>query len=108
MCIRDRIINNREDRVLRALQFAKIFAIDIPLTKILLIGQYNRLSERTLKQLKVPDSRILKLGMIINIERILQIAFNQFDHKGLLIGFGNTKGMGQNLIDYFNEFGEIK
>ena len=102
------IINNREDRVLRALQFAKIFAIDIPLTKILLIGQYNRLSERTLKQLKVPDSRILKLGMIINIERILQIAFNQFDHKGLLIGFGNTKGMGQNLIDYFNEFGEIK
>ena len=102
------IINNREDRVLRALQFAKIFAIDIPLTKILLIGQYNRLSERTLKQLKVPDSRILKLGMIINIERILQIVFNQFDHKGLLIGFGNTKGMGQNLIDYFNEFGEIK
>ena len=102
------IINNREDRVLRALQFAKIFAIDIPLTKILLVGQYSRLSERTLKKLKVPDNRILKLGMIINIERILQIAFNQFNHKGLLIGFGNTKGMGQNLIDYFNEFGEIK
>ena len=101
------ILNNREDRVLRAIQFAKIFAIDIPLFKIMLVGQYGWLTKKTLKELKVPDERIINLGMFNNTDTILKKAFKCFKRKGILVGFGNTRGMGQKLIDYFEEFGEL-
>ena len=102
------IINNREDRALRAIQFAHILAKEITLSKIILVGPLSRLTERTLLKLKVPSNKILNLGRITNTEEILQTVLRCINNKGILIGLGNTKGMGQKLIEYFNKFGEIK
>jgi len=102
------IINNREDRVLRSIQFAHILAEEIILSKIILVGPLSKLAERTLLKLKVPPDKILNLAKITDTENILQIILQLTSNKGLLIGFGNTKGMGQNLIEYFNKYGEVK
>jgi poly-gamma-glutamate synthase PgsB/CapB len=104
------IVNSREDRVLRSIEFSRILATDIMLSKIILVGPLSKLSERALLKLKVPDNKILNLGRITNAEEILQSVLRSINNKNkvILIGLGNTKGMGQNLIEYFNKFGEIK
>lgn len=104
------IINSREDRALRAIQFAHILAKEITLSKIILAGPLSKLTERTFLKLKVPDNKILNLGRITNTEEILQTVLKSINNKNkvILIGLGNTKGVGQNLIEYFNKFGEVK
>jgi poly-gamma-glutamate synthase PgsB/CapB len=104
------IINSREDRALRAIQFAHIFAKEITLSKIILVGPLSKLTERTFLKLKVPDNKILNLGRITNTEEILQTVLQSVNNKNevILIGLGNTKGVGQNFIEYFNKFGEVK
>jgi len=102
------IINSREDRALRAIQFAHILAEEINLSKMILVGPLSKLTERTFSKLKVPDNKILNLGRITNTEEVLHNVLKCIKNKGILIGFGNTKGMGQKLIEHFNKFGEIK
>jgi len=104
------IVNSREDRALRAIQFAHILAKEITLSKIILVGPLSKLTERTFLKLKVPNNKILNLGRITNTEEILQTVLRSINNKNkvILIGLGNTKGMGQRLIEYFNQYGEIK
>jgi len=102
------IINSREDRALRAIQFAHILAKEITLSKIILVGPLSKLTERALLKLKVPPENIINLARITDIEKVLQIVLQFTNNKVLLIGFGNTKGMGQILVEYFNQYGEIK
>ena len=102
------IINSREDRVLRDIQFAHLLAKEIILSKIILVGPLSKLVERTLLKLKVSPDKIINLSRIPDIEKILQLVLQFTENKVLLIGFGNTKGMGQRFIEYFNEFGEEK
>ena len=104
------IINSREDRALRAIQFAHILAKEIILSKIILVGPLSKLTERTFLKLKVPDNKILNLGRITNTEEVLQTVLRSINNKNkvILIGLGNTKGVGQSLIEYFNQYGEIK
>ena len=77
-------------------------------SKILLVGPQNKLVERTLLKLKVSPNKIINLSRTPDIEKILQLVLRFTENKVLLIGFGNTKGMGQKFIEYFNEFGEEK
>ncbi|MCK4240980.1 MAG: poly-gamma-glutamate synthase PgsB [Candidatus Atribacteria bacterium] len=104
------IINSREDRALRAIQFAHILAKEIILSKIILVGPLSKLTERTFLKIKVPDNKILNLGRITNTEEVLQTVLRSINNKNkvILIGLGNTKGVGQSLIEYFNQYGEIK
>jgi len=102
------IINSREDRALRAIQFAHILAKEIILSKIILVGPLSKLTERTFLKLKVPPENIINLARITDIEKVLQIVLQFTNNKVLLIGFGNTKGIGQILVEYFNQYGEIK
>ena len=102
------IINNREDRVLRSIQFAHILAKEILLSKIILVGPISKLTERTLLKLKVSPNNIINLGRLTEPEKVLEIVLKFFNEKGVLIGLGNTKGMGQKLIEYFDKFGEVK
>jgi poly-gamma-glutamate synthase PgsB/CapB len=102
------IINSREDRVLRDIQFAHLLAKEIMLSKIILVGPLSKLVERTLFKLKVSPDKIVNLSKIHDIEKILQLILQFTENKVLLIGFGNAKGMGQRFIEYFNEFGEEK
>jgi len=102
------IINSREDRVLRNIQFAHLLSKEIILSKIILVGPLSRLVERTLLKLKVSPDKIINLSKIHDIEKILHLVLQFTENKVLLIGFGNTKGMGQRFIEYFNKFGEEK
>lgn len=102
------IINSREDRVLRDIQFAHLLAKEIILSKIILVGPLSKLVERTLLKLKVSPDKIINLSRMHQVEKILQLVLQFTENKVLLIGFGNTKGMGQRFIEYFNEFGEEK
>ena len=102
------IVNNREDRALRAIQFAHILAEKIILSKIVLVGKLSTLAKKNLLKLKVPETRILNLGKMTDAKEVLQIIFSHFGQKAILIGFGNTRGMGQKLVEYFNQYGEIK
>ena len=102
------IMNSREDRVLRDIQFSHLLAKEINLSKILLVGPLSKLVERTLLKLKVSPDKIINLSGMSDIEKILQLVLQFTENKVLLIGFGNTKGMGQRFLEYFNEFGEEK
>lgn len=102
------IINSREDRVLRSIEFSRILATDIVPSKIILVGPLNKLVERALLKLKVPTDKIINLGRLTDTEKAIEAALRFTNNKVLLIGFGNTKGTGQKLIEYFNKFGEIK
>ena len=102
------IMNSREDRVLRNIQFAHLLAEEINFSKILLVGPLSKLVERTLLKLKVSPDKIINLSGMRDIGKILQLVLQFTENKVLLIGFGNTKGMGQRFIEYFNEFGEEK
>jgi len=68
----------------------------------------SKLVERTLFKLKVSPDKIINLAKINDPEKVLQLVLQFTENKVLLIGFGNTKGMGQRFIEYFNEFGEIE
>jgi poly-gamma-glutamate synthase PgsB/CapB len=102
------IINSREDRVLRSIEFSRILATDIILSKIILVGALSKLTERALLKLKVPTDKIINLGRLTDAEEVIDVALQLTNNKVLLIGFGNTKGTGQKLIEYFNKFGETK
>jgi len=102
------IVNSREDRVLRSIEFSRILATDIILSKIILVGPLSKLAERALLKLKVPTDKIINLGRLTDTKKVLEVALQLTNNKVLLIGLGNTKSMGQNLIEYFNKFGEIK
>jgi len=102
------IMNSREDRVLRDIQFSHLLAKEIHFSKILLVGPLSKLVERTLLKLKVSPDKIINLSGMPDIEKILQLVLQFTENKVLLLGFGNTQGMGQKFIEYFNEFGEEK
>jgi len=102
------IMNSREDRVLRDIQFSHLLAKEMNFSKILLVGPLSKLVERTLLKLKVSPDKIVNLSRIHDIEKILQLVLQFTENNVLLIGLGNTKGMGQRFIEYFNEFGEEK
>jgi len=102
------IINSREDRVLRSIEFSRILATDIMLSKIILIGALSKLTERALLKLKVSADKIINLGRLTDAEKVIEVALQLTNNKALLVGFGNTKGAGQKLIEHFNKFGEIK
>ena len=102
------IINSREDRVLRSIEFSRILATEIMLSKIILVGPLSKLTERALLKLKVSADKITNLGKLTDAEKVIEMALELTDNKAILVGFGNTKGAGQKLIEYFNQFGEIK
>ncbi|MBA7512189.1 Capsule biosynthesis protein CapB [subsurface metagenome] len=102
------IINSREDRALRAIQFAHILAKEIILSKIILVGPLSKLVERTLLKLKISTDKIISLGRSTDTKKVIKVALQLTNNKTILIGLGNTKGVGQGLIEYFNQYGEIK
>ena len=102
------IINSREDRVLRSIEFSRILATEIMLSKIILVGPLSKLTERALLKLKVSADKITNLGRLTDAEKVIEVVLQLTNKKVILVGFGNTKGAGQKLIEYFNQFGEIK
>ena len=103
------IINNRDDRVMRNIQFSHLLVNELKFHKILVVGSLSKLAERTLLAQKISPDNVLNLSRITDIDKIIHIIL-QFTEKNkiLCIGLGNTKGMGQKFIEYFSTFGEEK
>jgi len=107
-CPKIGIINNREDRVHRTIQFAHLLAKENDFfDKIILLGPLSKLAVRTLLKFRVSLDKIFNLENEIEVEKIIHLVITHIDNKVCLIGLGNTKGMGQALIDYFDQFGEV-
>ena len=70
----------------------------------------SNLIKKTFLKLKVSNENILNLNREKDVEKILRVVLKNMGNKNeaILVGLGNTKGVGQNLMDYFNKFGEIK
>ena len=75
------IINSREDRVLRNIQFAHLLAKEIILSKIILVGPLSKLVERTLLKLEVCPDKIVNLSRTHDIEKILQLVLQFTKNK---------------------------
>jgi len=100
------VINSREDRILRSIQLSHLLAKEIILFKLFLVGTSSHFTRKALLKSKVPINKITNIEKISDPEKVLKKVFDSFKREAIIIGFGNTKGMGQKLIDYFNDNGE--
>lgn len=100
------IINQREDRVTRTIQFDKILAKDIYFDYILLAGYYIQLSEKKLIQLGYPAKQIIKIEKNKTASRVFDILFQLFENNSIVYGLGNTRDFGMDIMQYLKEEGE--
>jgi len=100
------IINHRDDRITRTIQFDKILSQDINFNHIILAGPTSLLSRRKLIQFGYPLDHI---GLIKNKETVNQTIekiFKYIERDGLVYGLGNTRGFGLEIMEYLKEKGE--
>lgn len=100
------IINQREDRVTRTVQFDKILSKDIYFDHILLAGYYIQLSEKKLIQFGYPSEQIIKIDKNKTAFQVIDMLFQLFENNGIVYGLGNTRGFGMNIMEYLKEKGE--
>lgn len=103
------ILNNRNDRITRIIQFAKILSKDLLTNHIFLTGQNNMLSFNQLSKYGYPPEQITIIHDESNVDYVLEQIFKFIQKKGavaLVYGLGNTRGFGLKLMDYLKEKGE--
>jgi poly-gamma-glutamate synthase PgsB/CapB len=100
------VLNIRADRVWRCIQFSRALASDFYLYKIILVGDLIRLIRRAIYHLEKNRERIICKGRWQGAEDLLDTVL-RFPHREMVIyGFGNTLGMGLELIRFFEERGQ--
>ncbi len=97
------ILNNRNDRPLRIHQLADIFNGDIKLEELILVGEWGLSEKRFIK--KAFSGKILDFKKPKRVEKILDYFVDKED-RVFLFGFGNTRGMGEQFIKFFQENGD--
>ncbi len=102
------LLNNRDDRVTRTIQFVEILTKDFKVDHIFLAGQNSRLSYNQLKKYGYSsDSKHLSIIQNeTNIESVLEQIVELNKEAGIVYGLGNTRGFGLQLMDYLKEKGE--
>ena len=102
------ILNNRDDRITRITQFAKILAKDFILDHIFLVGQNSLLGYNQLKKNGYPsDSEHLTIiHHENNVNFVLEQIIKFIKKEGIIYGLGNTRGFGLQIMDYLKEKGE--
>ena len=97
------IFNSRFDRSWRILQFMDLLRSSLPIEKLLLIGEWNYALKRAVK--RNFSGEIIDLSRKHEIESILDYLEATFSGNLLVFGFGNTRGLGEDLIKHFKENG---
>lgn len=97
------IINNRIDRPIRIKPLLNYLKDKIVFQKLILIGQWPWLEKNWVRNFC--NISILDLSGKKQ-DRIIKGITDIIDQDYILCGLGNTKGSGEDLINYFNENGE--
>jgi len=100
------IINHRDDRITRTLQFDKILTQDLRFDYLMLAGPTSRLSERKLLQFGYPSKQIYQINKRETISEVVKKIY-QLSKKNIIVyGLGNTRGFGMEIMEYLKEKGE--
>ena len=100
------IINHRDDRITRTLQFDKILTQDLHFDYLMLAGPTSRLSENKLLQFAYPSKQIYRINKRETASDVVKKLF-QLSKKNILVyGLGNTRGFGIEIMEYLKEKGE--
>ncbi len=100
------IINHRDDRITRTIQFDRILSKDILLDYIMLAGSSTYLSEKKLIQFGYPNKQIIKIDKKKAAFEVINSVFQLFETSGIVYGLGNTRGFGMKIMGYLKENGE--
>lgn len=100
------IVNHREDRITRTIQFDQILANNLFFSKIILIGPTSPLSQKKLIDFGYPSENIYRVKKERNPAQIIETIFQFIEEYGIVYGLCNTKGAGMQIIEYFQENGE--
>ena len=101
------LINHRDDRITRTIQFDKMLSRDIYFDTIILVGPTSQLSQRKLIQFGYPAEKIHRIGRKETVvPRVVERLFRLIEKNGVVFGLGNTRGFGLELIKYVEENGE--
>ncbi|HQD80365.1 MAG TPA: poly-gamma-glutamate synthase PgsB [Bacillota bacterium] len=99
------ILNNRSDRPFRAEELAGFVAESISPQWAFVVGEAGRVAVRGLKRGKVAESVIVDLTHQPKAERILAKVADRCPAGAVIYGIGNTRGMGERIIQYFEANG---
>lgn len=99
------IVNNRADRVMRIGELASLAGV-VPFERVILIGQMGIYARRCFQRRGLDRSRILDHSGRLQIDRLLEEACEESPGDLLFFAFGNMKGPGEVLVEYFIQNGE--
>jgi len=100
------VLNLRADRIWRCIQFSRALASDFDLYKIILVGDLIPLIKRTIYHMEKDRKRIICKNRWQGAEDLLDTVLRFPPREMVIYGFGNTLGMGLELIQFFEERGQ--
>ena len=100
------LVNHRDDRINRTIQFDRMISQKLTFNQIILIGPTRQLSQKKLLQMGIPQNKIKLLSQEKSIQDFIDKLFQLIQEDILLFGLGNTRGLGQQIVQYFIEQGE--
>ena len=99
------ILNNRYDRADRALRFADIAAVDVPMDYWLTFGAYEEQVTERMVEMGFPRERVINLGFSVNptLEQIFDKVHDLIrEEEGILVGMVNIHtDQAELLMEYF-------
>lgn len=99
------LLHNRADRSFRVPELVELTCSELPLDYLWLTGDLVPVTKRYLKKHGF-DLRLVTASKRPSPEQVLEQISHQHTGDVVLIGYGNTQGFGQILIDYFERNGE--
>jgi len=104
------ILNNRKDRVYRAQLFSTLLTSEqrsLNLRRLIVVGTHTGYVERCLIQSGFPSEKIINMGRQSNIMKIMRKVYEIASGKTTVVGMGNTAGVGQALVEYWEKAGKF-
>lgn len=99
------ILNNRSDRPFRAGELAQFVAEEIDPQWIFVVGEAGRVAMRGLARGGVDRAIMVNLTLRRNTETVLGSVAERCPRGAVVYGVGNTKGIGEGIIQYFEANG---
>jgi gamma-polyglutamate synthase len=100
------LINHRDDRITRTIQFDKMLSRDLNFNHIMLAGPTSQLSRRKLIKLGYPSDQINLIKKRETAPQVIEKIFQLIEKVGIVYGLGNTRGFGLEIVEYLKENGE--
>jgi poly-gamma-glutamate synthase PgsB/CapB len=97
------MVNNRRDRVSRALEFVRFVARREEFERVFFVGDLGRLAHRMALSYGADERKVSWLRTKRTDELIHQICRSVSDDPLFLIGTGNFGGLGERIVSYLRE-----